>query len=744
MRSFISKNRFLFTVSLLVSLTGAAVWIYITEPTYRSMATLQVESTNGMADVTSITEQLTSESFLADAVSGKGMNVLYNMNTDLREFSATYTSPYKVKFRTESKNFFERNYSIELFGEREFKITREEYGITHTTRGAFGEEVEDRGVYITVNLKEKTTPVTSMFYGPTYSFTILSDNALAARVTSYPNALEASANGNVIRISCENNSSLHAKYIVDAVIEHFNDKQQNAYDGALSGAVSHIDAQLESAGKELDMTGNEIAEFKKANNLVDYSRNSEAALNELKALEMQKVELDLQMAALDNISIYLRKNRTINNSMVDYGTITDPLFTQNISELSAMYREKEKLAASGGNTAELESQIELLKESVAESVLNTRKKTHIKKEEIQNAIARARRSIRTFPEVERQLAALERKLDMNQALYDKLIAKRADAIIHTTIPSTNLKVIQPSMIPASPWAPSIPKIVGIATGLGLFLAMVIGLLRREKPSKLKTRHDLESRTDIPFIANIALEEERNVRSAFADMCTRFLMKDVEGRCQVITVTSTISGEGKTYVASNLAMKMASIDKKVLLVDMNTQHQDLETQFDLMIDHTLADVLDGRIDVHEAVGITSIPNLEVISAGELKAGINTLLASNNTKKILAKLREHYDFIIMDTPEAGTFIDAVPLMKMSDSSLYVIKANNRSEEQLRNAELIQNDYEIEDMSIVLNSARTSSSHTGMMPPKSHRKVRKDEGVENSGEKVSFLRRVALWFY
>jgi capsular exopolysaccharide synthesis family protein len=744
MRSFISSNRFLITICLLVSFVCAAAWIYITEPTYRSTAIVQIETSNGNVDVTSVVEQLTSETFIAEAVKDKGMNVLYSMNTDLRDFSATYTSPYKVAFRTESKNFFERNYNIELFGEREYKITRDEYGISRTTRGTFGEEIEDRGVYITVTLKEKSTTVSSLFYGPTYSFTILSDHALATRIKKGPNNITAEANGPVIHLACENNSSLHAKYIIDALIGHYNEKQKIASDGTLLTSVAHIDTQLQAVGKELDATENEIAEFKKGHGMVDLTKSSEAVLNELKALEMQKVELDLQMAALDNISIYLRKNRTINNSMVDYGTITDPLFTQNISELSALYREKEMTASAGGGTAEIESQIELLKESISESVLNTRKKTHIKKEEILNAIARTRRSMRSLPEVERQLASMERKLDMNQALYDKLIAKRADAIIHTTIPASGLTVIQPSMTPANPWAPSVPKTTGISAGMGLLLAILAGLFRGKRPVKLKTRIDLESETDIPFIGNISQDEDKRRRSAFADICTRLLMQRGENNCQVMTITSTMTGEGKTYVATNLARQMAAIDKKVLLIDMNTQSQDLEGEFNIKVDHTLADSLDGRIDVHEAIGITAIPNLEVISAGELKAGINTLLASRDTKNILGKLREHYDYIIIDTPEAGTFIDAVPLMKMSDTSLYVMKANDRSDSQLRNAEIIRNDYGIDDMYIVLNSARSASSHTGMTTTKGQKKVKDDQSVEIDGEKVSFLRRVALWFY
>jgi len=747
MRSFISKNKFTFTVFTLLSLLAATAWIYVKEPTYKSESTVNVSSTNGIGDVNTVAAQLTSKPFLAKAIAGKGLNVDYQITSDFRTYNATYASPYSVKFESANENFHQRNYKISFNSTDKFTLSRYEYGQLKTIAGQIGTPITDRKVTIYVTSKDRPVQAHSFIIEPEYSFTIYSDHALAESLFENGRAVEATTESGMIHLSCIHNSPIKAKTIVDALTAHYAQILQKNYNGDVMQSVAHIDEQIEGVAKQLDASQNILAEFKVENRLLSLAATSEAALLELNQLQLQKVDLDMQMAALDNISMYLRKNRTVNNSMVDYGTITDPLFTENISALSNKYREKEQLKNTGQDTQRISAEIELMKESIAESVLNTRKKTYVKKEEILNAISRAKTKISSFPQVERQLASMERKLEMDRKVYDMLVEKRADAIIHSTIPTTTLSVIQPSVIPNEPYAPNISKVLAISLIISLLLSAVVGIFRSGMPTKIKSRTELEKETTIPFIGNITTSVNNGLEympSSFTDMCTRLLMKNTSDDCQVLTIASTLKGEGKTYVASNLAKTIAALDKKILMIDMNTQQQDLEQLFEIQLDQTLADVLEGPVDIHDAVGITSIPNLEIIAGGDLKAGINTLLTSTKTNIILTQLKQHYDYIIVDTPETGIFIDAVPMMKMSDLTLYVIKANNTAGEQLANAELIRTDYDIENMFMVLNSSKKTAGHTGMMPRGSYKKLKRDEGPKIVDEKVSFLRKIALWFY
>ncbi len=746
MTPFIRKNKLLFAVLIVTGLSIAAGYMYLTPSAYMSTAVIKVENSNGTSDLNAVAAEMISQPFVSDALKDKGLNVEYYIRSDFRTISANYASPYTVEFRETSKGFHSRKYKIKLIGDKSFSLRRIEYGQERILTGTIGEELEDRGISLLISLKDRRTSLSSIIEGPHYSFEIYSNEALAQNLCGINGTLKTNTTNGLITLSCLHKSSSTAKKIIESLTNNYALNNQVAYNISDTKSVSFIDQQIETVANQLEKSQNEIAEFKRQNNLLDISSNSETALNELSQLQMQKVELDIQMAALDNISLYLRKNRTLNNSMVDYGTITDPIFTENIKALGAKYREKETLARSSSDTQSIDNEIELLKESISESVLNTRKKTYIKKEEIMNAIARTKAAIRSFPAVETQLASLQRKVEMDQKLYDGLIERRAESIINTTVPANTLRVVTPANLPYEPYTPNIPQTTGIAFLISLFMATIIGLFRTSKTVSIKTRQELESETTIPFIGNIKKDKHSNSSSveSFSEICTRLLMRNETRDSQVITVTSTLAGEGKTYVATNLAKSLAAIDKKVLLIDMNIRKPELNKLFNITSQYTLADVLDSRINIHEAAGITSIPNLEVINGGEFKSGINSLLTSGKTSEVLNELKKHYNVIIIDTPETGTYIDAVPLMRMSDLSLYVVKASAKTDSQVINAELICKDYDIHNMHIVLNSVKTTHNHAGLSRTGTYKLPVYSEGHEIVGEQHGFLRKIALWFY
>ena len=179
---------------------------------------------------------------------------------------------------------------------------------------------------------------------------------------------------------------------------------------------------------------------------------------------------------------------------------------------------------------------------------------------------------------------------------------------------------------------------------------------------------------------------------------------------MVTVTSTQQGEGKSTVARNLAKAFASLDKKVLLVDMSPVNPSLENMFDVRADQTMADVYQKNTNLHEAINITSIPNVDLLTAGQLQKGINTLLVSTKTGNIIDEIKKLYDIVLFDTPEVSNYMDAIPLMKTSDLNLYVVKANTTSQELISQAEMIRNDYQIDNMYFVLNAITENKNYAG----------------------------------
>lgn len=224
-----------------------------------------------------------------------------------------------------------------------------------------------------------------------------------------------------------------------------------------------------------------------------------------------------------------------------------------------------------------------------------------------------------------------------------------------------------------------------------------------------------------------------------------LLMNQFAKTQVITVTSTQSGEGKTTVAHNLARAMAQLDKRVLMVDMNSINPELNQVFDVRTENSIADVYHNNLDLHEAISITAIPNVDLLKAGELKSGINTFLTSEKTGVIIDEVKKHYDAVIFDTPEVSNYMDAIPLMKLSDLNLYVVKANTTSQGLLKQASIIKKDYNIENMYFVLNAMTQNRNHSGHVPTGKYRVLKARQQAANTVAFVPrMLKKAALWFY
>jgi capsular exopolysaccharide synthesis family protein len=309
------------------------------------------------------------------------------------------------------------------------------------------------------------------------------------------------------------------------------------------------------------------------------------------------------------------------------------------------------------------------------------------------------------------------------------------------------QIIEDATTPRTPVSPNPIEILAVAFAAGFCFGCTAIALRQLLKSKISNREELQRYTDIPFIANIENlgKKEEYISEPFNNLCTKMLLMNQFAKTQVITVTSTQRGEGKTTVAHNLARALAQLDKRVLMIDMNSVNPSLDNIFDVRTENTIADIYNNTKDLHEAISITSIPNVDLLKAGQLKSGINTFLTSAKTGAIIDDAKNHYDAVIFDTPEVSNYMDAIPLMKISDLNLYVVKANATSQSLLTQASVIKKDYNINNLFFVLNAIKQTRNHSGGAPTGSFRVLKAKQQAANEVAFVPrMLKKAALWFY
>lgn len=747
----LERYKLTFGISLLVAGAATAAYLYITPPLYEAQVVIQNnQPANGHTSLAILnkkqsanTEMIRSTSFLTGAFSNSNKLIQYYTTSDYQTRVTQYTFPYQIDYKIIGKNFKEEVYTITPSNENQYILSSVVHGVVRTKSGTFGNEIIDNNLSITVNKKERAPFQSPPIIGQAkYSFKITSPQFLVEQMLTNGERLSVEDTDGVITIKTQSESPESAKYLASQIASYYVGSEQPTSEGEENDQVKALDLKIEKLSEELAAAESQIALFKKENQITDLNIETEKALSVLKEMQLQKTQLEMNMATLDNISNYLRKNRNTNNSQIEYGAISDPVFLDQIEKLNQIYQSNTE----GTISIESNPEIESLKAVISERLLNTRKRNAIQLEEINRAIAQTRQQLAIIPEQANSLLALDRKLLMDKKVYDLLVEKRAGIIVSGNSSNINSKIIREASANSVPVTPIGWMTISIGLLSGLFTATIIASIKdRIQSSKISRRDELNHTVNIPFIGNIANEIKSPARweESISDLCTRVLLKP---DTKMMTITSSTSGEGKTHIAANFSKSFAAMDKKVLLIDMNGYRPEIANRFEITPEKSLSDVLTGSCDIHDAISLTSFPNLDVLVSGNLNGGVNGLLSSTKRNSIITDLRKHYDLIVIDTPGTSNHIDAIPMMKISDLNVYVVRANTTRKQSVIAAGEMKTDYEIENMHFLLNSV--SSTRNVKTAPK--QKGGYSKMTTNSETKVdkeivpSFLRKIALWFY
>ncbi|OYY25783.1 MAG: hypothetical protein B7Y63_09920 [Sulfurovum sp. 35-42-20] len=307
-------------------------------------------------------------------------------------------------------------------------------------------------------------------------------------------------------------------------------------------------------------------------------------------------------------------------------------------------------------------------------------------------------------------------------MYSYLLEKRSEtAIIKASTVSKN-RIIDRALLPEFPIKPKRKLIVLVGLILGLILGIALAFLREFLDDRIKEEEDVTKHTNVPILGNIPHIKESNekvfvssspksaIAESFRNLRTnlQFMAKGTQGH--VIAVTSTVGGEGKTTVCINLGAIMSMSDKKTVILNLDMRKPTLHQRFGLTNEHGMSTLLAGRTKLADAIQHTEYANLDVISSGPVPPNPSELIQSELMEKILEKLREVYDVVILDTPPVGLVTDARTLMHFADTSIYVVRAGYSKKVFLKNVEKISTFKDISGLGILLNDAKMHKNNYG----------------------------------
>ncbi len=736
----ILANWYWFVISLFLALGIAWLVNRYTKPVFSAQASLIIEEGNrggglsgyenlmpgmeifrNMKRVMNETEVLKSYSLANRILQELDFGISYTGvgRSGILEMDLYNSCPFIVVPDTTLPNRFGYPVYVDLFSDTHYRLMIDDnYGIDEEV--AYGEKFESEYFNFTLSLRDPETFSQSSALSR-YYFVMNTLNSLSNR---YKNAINITTNderrGSVLFLSMTGHNAQQLTDYLNKLMEVYilqglEDKNQTAIN-----TVSFIDEQLGIIDTTLRDAEMDLQNFRLSNRLISISQEGSMAYTRMEAYMQQKAMLELQSRYYEYLVQYVKDKSNLNEivapSTVD---ISDPLLTGLITQLNQMLAEKAELAFTvqvGNPRLELiNSRIESTRQALVENIENLIQNNKISLKGVSRQIALADQELMKLPVTERQLISIQRQYKVNDQIYTYLLQKRAEAAIAKASNVADNKVLDIARPEnAARIAPKTRTNYLLGLALAVFIPFALLFLIDQLNNKIRNRMDVENKTSVPIISTIghstletAFPVFENPKSAIAESFRglrtnlQFLMREKEQK--VIAITSTISGEGKTFCSVNLAAIFAMAGKKTLLMGLDLRRPMIHKIFNVDNSKGISTCLIGKSTCKEIIRDTAIENLRIAPAGPVPPNPAELIESYRMKEIMDAVREEYDLIILDTPPFGIVTDALLAARLSDASLFLLRQNYSSKGILDLLEDLAKKGEIKNMGIVMNDIR-----------------------------------------
>lgn len=579
--------------------------------------------------------------------------------------------------------------------------------------------------------------VTSEFGSFIINRTSALDNLNTLTINVFPKILQAEAYQRNLSVSpTSKTSSIIDVSIIDQTPEKAVDFLNTlVYNYNLAGVkdkryisentATFISERLDLIAAELGDVESEVEGYKNTNNLSDIETEVKLYLDNLSTFEKSVIENETKINIVNSLISHISKSKQ--DELVPGGLLSDDAGSESfIQEINQLILEKQKISVSAttenAKYIELENQIRALKANLLASLKRNLSSLQIIKNDYKRQEAEMQSKLAQVPRQEREFRNIDRQQKVKEALYLFLLQKREETNITLAATDLNAKVIDKAIVTDKPVAPKTMIILLASLILGALIPFLVIYVKHLLDTKIKTRFDITDNSNIPFLGDIPTSEssdelmELSSRSSAAEAIRIvrtnldfILSEKAEDECKVIFLTSTIAGEGKTFVSANLAATFSLSGKKVLLMGLDLRNPKL---YEYLRVNPLG--ISNYITTNNKplkdyiLPVDGYENFDVLSSGSIPPNPTEILMSKKIKDIFTELKSHYDYIIVDTAPVSLVTDTLLISKYADATIYVVRANKIDKEMLRIPNELYNDKKLNKLTFVLNDSDVTKGY------------------------------------
>ncbi|SDL80649.1 capsular exopolysaccharide family [Salinimicrobium catena] len=744
----------LFAIGVAVCLAGAFVYLRYATPTYNSLATIIIKDEKkggGMASelaafadmgmfsgmgTNSIENEigiLRSKRLMTNVVKELHLHVRYFQEGVIRTPELFEDRPFNVQllaFDTERfLKIYEEDDPEPLF----FEILSDSTYVVKTEDGEFRKKMNFGEAFTLPYAEISVTPnfnsveeIESSLKKGQIKVTFSTVDAMAAAYRQKLQVNLTDKNSSLIELSLEDQSPSKARTLLDQLIYQYNREAIEDKNLVSLNTANFIEDRLAIITEELDSVETGKEQFKKENKLTNIEAESELFIENVSDFRNRQLEVETQLELANTMIDYLKEDDGLLPSNLGF---KEEGVVEIIQSYNQLVLERDRILA--GSTernpviVNLNNQIAQIRANVLQSLKNLRTSLQIARNDLNAQEAKIDAQIATVPSKEKEFRNIERQQNIKEALYLFLLQKREETSLSLAVTAPKAKIVDAAYSTNEPISPK-PKIILLAALiLGLLIPFLYIYLKQLLNNKIQSRADIEEvTTEIPIVGEIpsigkkdsemVLENDRSVLGeSFRILHTnlQYLLAgaaDKDGG-NSICVTSTVKGEGKTFVAYNFALTLANTGKKVLIVGAdlrNPQLQRYETdarQYQGVSDY----LVNNDLELKDLINKSAFhPNLDMLPSGTIPPNPSELWRGKKTPELFAELESMYDYVVVDTAPSLLVTDTFLINHYADLTLYVSRAGYTEKKLIQFAVDSRNDGKLKNVSFVLNDVKTAN--------------------------------------
>ena len=520
----------------------------------------------------------------------------------------------------------------------------------------------------------------------------------------------------VVVVSLKNTNARRGRDFINKLLEMYNINANNDKNEVAQKTAEFIDERIGIISKELGSTEQDLENFKRSAGITDLSSEAQIALSGNAEYEKKRVENQTQINLVMDLQRYMQGN--------EYEVLPSNIGLQDAASAGAIDRynqmlveRKRLLRTSTENNptiVNLDTSIRAMRTNVQASLNATLKGLQITKEDLAREAGRYSRRINDAPTQERQFVSIARQQEIKAGLYLMLLQKREENAITLAATANNAKIIDEALADDNPVSPKRMMIYLVALVFGLGFPVGIIYLIALTKFKIEGRADVEKLTSLPVVGDIPLADEKQgsiavfenknnlMGETFRHVRTNLQFMLEKGK-NVILVTSTVSGEGKSFISSNLAISLSLLGKKVVIVGLDIRKPGLNKVFNISkkehgITQFLTNPTINLMDLVQQSDINS--NLYILPGGTVPPNPTELLARDGLDKAIETLKTNFDYVILDTAPVGMVTDTLLIGRTADLSVYVCRADYTRKAELTLINELAENNKLPNLCIAIN--------------------------------------------